>query len=380
MSDMKKPTELARPTSADAGKALKNKVDALTKQLEKQGVDHEADGDIAQFTANEAKGPISPTDWGILDSSRFSPETKAFMADQGLTHDKVMSDDRAAEEYVSHILSREGLPDGNGGVEQLKGVVPGHFDARGHGVDLVAVKQDGSPAPLEVKRYQHTSGASFEDHPVGQRKTPEGKTSELDLEPAVERWRTEREQKAAEFAQKYPDQVSAYRQSDEGHARQKTPPELQSNPDAAHLRRDAARMVDHNGRYPIQQMDDLWTQDRWLKLSRSEEGRDRLVKGGVDPRYLDYDKMSQSPDSAEWRTILDQRASVIVSDDSGSVGRHMTHQVVFERGGQDVYKIELKAEPGVAADVKSSALAEAQPMDAKIADASPETNETPAKS
>lgn len=380
MNDMKKPTELARPTSADAGKALKDKVDALTKQLERQGVDHKAAGDIAQFTANEAKGPISPTDWGMLDSSRFSPETKAFMTDQGLTHDKVMSDDRAAEEYVSHTLSQEGLPDGNGGVEQLKGVVPGHFDARGHGIDLVAIKQDGSPAPLEVKRYQHTSGASFEDRPVGQMKTPEGKTSELDLEPAVERWRAEREQKAGEFAQKYPDQVSAYRQSDDEQVRPETPPELQSNPDATNLRRDASRLVDHNGHYPVQQMDDLWTQDRWLKLSRSEEGRDRLEKGGVDPKYLDYGKMSQSPDSAEWKTILDQRASVIVSDDGGSVGHHMTHQVMFERGGQDVYKIELKGESEAATDVKELGSSETQSMDEKTVDASPETNETPTES
>lgn len=378
MKDVKKPTELARPSPADAGKALKDKVDALTKQLEKQGVDPDAAGDIASRLPKEAKGPISPTDWGVLDSSRFTPETKSSLANNGLTREVVMADDRKAEEYVGHVLSREGLPDGNGDVEQLKGVVPGHFDQRGHGIDQVAIKQDGSPVPLEVKRYQSTSGAAFEDRPIGQLKAAEGKTSELELEPAVERWRAEREQKAAEFARRYPEQVSAYRQSDDRHARPNSPPELQSRPDVPELRRDAARMVDHNGRLPIQQMDDLWTQDRWLKLARSEEGRQRLEKAGVDAKYLDYEKMSQSPGSAEWKTILDQRASVIVSDDSGNLGRHMTHQIVFERSGQDVYKIELKDEPQTATDSKVAAHTGTGPVHAGFTELAPETNPPPA--
>ncbi len=62
---------------------------------------------------------------------------------------------------------------------------------------------------------------------------------------------------------------------------------------------------------------------------------------GVDKRYLDYERLRGSPDLPEWHEILDRRTVAIVSDRSGSAGRRMFDQAVFEKRAKRVMKIEI---------------------------------------
>ena len=95
------------------------------------------------------------------------------------------------------------------------------------------------------------------------------------------------------------------------------------------------------GELPVQQMDDLWVQDRWLKVVKTPEGRARMANIGVDSKYLNYDRLRSSPELPEWRDILDRRATVIVSGSSGDTGKQMFLQSVCDGRSKSVLKIEV---------------------------------------
>jgi hypothetical protein len=210
-----------------------------------------------------------------LEASRFEEETNAALIQEGLTREVVVSDSDKAELYTSRVFEREGIPDGNGGTEKVKGVAPGHFSNRGWGIDLVAANSEGKPMPIEVKKYGQPSAAQLSDGPI------------VGLEDDTERWLQRREP------------------------------------------------LEH----PVRQMDEWWTRDRWLKLIKSPEGQKRMADLGVNEEYLDYNHLRSSPDLQEWEDFLDQRVTVIVSEREGDAGKHLSDQAVFEVRSKRVVKI-----------------------------------------
>jgi hypothetical protein len=200
---------------------------------------------------------------------------------QGLTADLVGADPDLAESYAGQVFAHEGIPDGNGSTEQVRGVVPSHYDDGGHGIDLVAADAAGAPIPIEVKKYNQPSAARLEDRSI------------VALEPEVGRWRAQQ------------------------------------------------TLASGEKELPVQQMDDLWARDRWLKLVKSPEGQTRLRQTGVDERYLDYQRLRAAPDLPEWGEILDRRTTVIVSGGGGDAGKRLVDQAIFERRSKRVVKIEM---------------------------------------
>lgn len=303
------------------GKTTKQ-IEQATTKLETTGAGCQPLAQSAEKICALAEGPLAPDDWMLMRAERLSPETKSALARQGLTAENVLADPDKAESYVGEVLKREGIPDGNGSTDPVKDITSGHHEGV-HGFDLIAADHQGVPVPIEVKKYDQPSAAQMEDRGV------------TDLEPEVEKWRKERQA-----------QVSAYRHGRltdvRADAKATWKPEVQEW--RSELRQDARRMTrDESGRpeLPVQQMDDLWTRDRWLKLIKTPAGRDRMQGIGVDKRYLDYDRLRNSPDLPEWRNILDRRTVVIVSDRNGSTGRRMFDQAVFEKRARRVMKIEV---------------------------------------
>jgi len=253
----------------------------LTQQLEQRGISSEHASPIAERVHALAEGPIAHDDWMTLEAVRFKPETRSALDRQGLTADLVGADPDLAESYAGQVFAHEGIPDGNGGTERVRGVVPGHYDDGGHGIDLVAADAAGAPIPIEVKKYNQPSAARLEDRSI------------VALEPEVEHWRSQQ------------------------------------------------TLASGEKELPVQQMDDLWTRDRWLKLVKSPEGQSRLRQLGVDERYLDYQRLRAAPDLPEWGEILDRRTTVIVSGGGGDAGKRLVDQALFERRSKRVVKIEV---------------------------------------
>jgi hypothetical protein len=299
-------------------------IEKLTRQLERGGVDGDKASAIAERIAVQAEGPISNGDWMTLDATRLSDVTQQRLARSGLTHEAVLSDANKAEDYTARVLELEGIPNGDGGVDKFKrGVASGHYDKRGNGgvgIDLVGADQNGVPISIEVKKYQQTSAAHLENRSVER------------LEPEVANWKAQREQ--------------AVRASQENHLTNiRSDAQDTWKPEVADWRRDIARdqvrMAETaTGELPVQQMDDLWIQDRWLKLIKTQDGQQRMRDIGVDAKYLDYDRLRSSPNLPEWRDILDRRTTVVVSDSHGSVGKAMFFQAIRDGRSKSVMKIE----------------------------------------
>jgi len=282
-TDMRKPTDVAKPLKpTELAEKAQAQMERLTKQLERQGIDREHASAIAEKVNALAEGPVAHDDWMTLEADRFSPATKAALDQKGLTPEVVLSDPDQAEAYAGQVFAREGIPTGNGGTEKVRGVIAGHYDETGHGIDLVAADAEGVPMPIEVKKYNQPSAAHLEDRPV------------VKLEPEVENWCARREAQVA---------------------------------------------GDH--RLPVRQMDDLWTRDRWLKLIQMPEGPARLRRAGVDEKYLGHQRLRSSPDLPEWQAILDRRMAVIVSGREGDTGKRLFHQAVAEGRAKRVVKIEV---------------------------------------
>ena len=300
-------------------------IEKLTRQLERGGVDGDKASAIAERIATQAKGPIANDSWETLDATRFSADTQQQLDRAGLTRDAVLSDANKAENYAASVFSLEGIPNCGGSVDQFKqGVVSGHYEQRGDGgvgIDLVGADQDGIPTPIEVKKYQQTSAAHLENRSVAR------------LEPEVANWKAQREQ--------------AVRARQEGRLAEIRPDAQDTwKPEVADWRRDIARdqlrMAETaTGELPVQQMDELWTRDRWLKIIKTEDGQQRMRGIGVDEKYLDYNRLRSSPDLPEWQAILDRRTTVVVSDSRGNVGKQLFLQAARDGRSKAVVKIEV---------------------------------------
>ncbi len=320
VTDHLKQNDRARPakiTDKIAKQAGEN-VQKLTRQLEQTGVSKKDTGAKAEIIEQLANGPISNQDWHKMEMTRFSEQTLNALQEQNLTADVVLNDADKAESFVCEVLKREGIPDGNGGTEQVKGVAPGHYDQAGHGIDVIAADQSGVPIPIEVKKYHQISAAKMENRSV------------IRLEPEVENWRRQREKAvlAQERGQMTVNTAEAWK------------PEVRER--QKQIYRDAQKMKQNDGRLPVQQMDDLWVRDRWLKIIRRKEGRDRLKSVGIDEKYLNVETLQTSPDRPEWKDILNRCQVVIVTDGSGATGRKLLRQLVIERRAKGVFSIEVK--------------------------------------
>lgn len=322
--DVQKPTDKLnplKPTDLVEKAKTKAKVERLTRQLKQKGVDEPHASAIAAKISELATGPISNDSWDQMDAAKFKPSTSIDLAGKGLTPDKVLPDDKLGEAYVGRVFDLEGIPNGNGGVDKVRGVVSGHYDEANHGIDLVAADAQGNPIPIDVKDYQKPSGAALSD------------VHTKELEPEVAQWRQQREArvhalKTHELTKLRPD------------AEEKWKPEVKSW--RATIYADKTRIrKGRTGELPVQQMDELWTQDRWLKLIKSPEGRARLQQAGVDSKYLDYEKLRASPDLPEWQAILSRRTTVILSGNEGDTGRHLFAQCLREKRSKSVLKIKV---------------------------------------
>lgn len=298
-----------------------SEIEQLTRRLQRRGVDSVSAGQIAERVHALAEGPIAHDDWMKLDAERFSPRTVAALERQGLLPEHVAVDAGKAEVYAAQVFALEGIPDGNGGTERVNGVSAGHYDDAGHGIDIVAADAHGVPIPIEVKKYGQPSAASLEDRSVEE------------LEPAVQRWRKQRESKVrfddVESPSGHrPDSVATWKPEVDAHQKQ--------------IEQDKALMESQDdGHLPIRQMDDLWTCDRWLKLIKTPEGQARLRDIGVEERFLEHRRLSSSSNLPEWEAMLDRRMAVVVNGREGTTGKRLFEQAVAEKRVKRVVMIEF---------------------------------------
>lgn len=304
--------ELERATRDSA------QMEQLTKKLEQSGVKPENATAVAEIVNRKAAGPIDHGDWMCMDASRFKPSTYVTLSDTGLTPKEVVNDPDKAEAFAGKVFKLEGIPSGNGDTETLQDVVPGHYDQAGHGIDLIGVERDGTPVPIEIKKYDQPSAAHLAEQ------------NTVQLEDDVKRWQAQRES-----------QVMMHREGRASDARADAgdtwKPEVSDW--QKQIAQDSEQM--NSGNLEVHQMDDLWTRDRWLKLIGNPQGQERLSNAGVAPQFLDYDRLKSSPELPEWQTILDRRTAVIVSDQQGDAGRKMFRQAIVEGRAKRVIKIQL---------------------------------------
>lgn len=253
--------------------------------------------------AGEVKDTASAPN--TLNASSFKPETKAALAAQGLDDpDSVLADQTGgkAEETARLVLKQEGLPQGDH-TEPLKDVVPGHYDNRGHGLDLVGVNAKGQPVPIEVKKRsdpaQDSLGQDSAELSPEALKLKEDILRERTYNPAM---RVKGEALADSAAKGMPE----------------LDPELSN-----------------------EQMAGLWTRDAWLKLIDNPDQRAALSQAGVAEEYLNKDNLKNAY-SPQWNDILHNRTTVIVSGSKDDVTNTLARQAAFKRGF-DVSVINLKA-------------------------------------
>jgi hypothetical protein len=227
----------------------------------------------------------------VLNASEFKPETKAALRTQDLSGpDAVLADNTGdkAEATAQTVLKYEGLPEGNREAQPMKDVIPGHYDGK-HGIDLVGIAPDGRPIPIEVKKRAGESNSVGQDTVPLENMEPETLALKEDIL---------RERAVNPALREKADQLEKGDDPD---------PDLSTD-----------------------QMAGLWTRDRWLKLVKSEEHLDRLRQAGVAEEYLDLDNLKVA-DSPQWRTILDGRTTVIVSDDREGASTTLSREALFKR-------------------------------------------------
>jgi len=233
-----------------------------------------------------------------IAASEFKPETQAALKRQGLDDpNDVLADNtgKKAESLAQTVLKHEGLPDGCRGVQPLRDVIPGHYDNKGSGIDLIGVTADGRPIPIEVKKRAGDQDSMGQDTvPLG---SMEPETLALKEDILRER---------------------ALRGESERH--------LASGESDRDLSTD--------------QMAGLWTRDRWIKLIKDDERRAGLAQAGISDDFLNLDNLKVA-DSPQWRAFLDGRMIVVVSGDKDDVTDELFREAVFERGC-NVVVINLK--------------------------------------
>lgn len=310
--------------------------------------------------ADASAAPLDTHDPALmtLDSARFRPETRAALDAQGLDSAAIAADRGGdkAEAATRTILEREGIPDGAGGMEQVKRVVPGTHDGK-HGIDDIAVTTDGKPIPLEVKNRADAANAALADHDSTAlepevRKAHDAYADQVtryrdemarvapaadgpgDGEPLSAYDRQRRIAQAEGLAALRPDYADTWKpEVAQWHARMEA--------DAQRLKTDK----DGNVTLPVEQMDRFWTQDRYLKLLRSDGGPDRLRSAGVASEYCTesnfVDGNGNLRDTPLWDDVLANRTTVIVSLGDAPAGKRMLDQAIFEDRSHRVAKISL---------------------------------------
>lgn len=292
--------------------------------------------------ARDHTPPLSRDDKALMtiDFSQLQPKTREALQAQGITSTSIVNDSSQGEVCTRTVLEREGIPDGSGQMERVKRVVPGTYNTV-HGIDLIAVTQDGKPMPIEVKT--HAKYAKLDGKPK----------AESHLEPEVLQAKRDREQELQMYRDGQRDNLRLLRQW-ERDGRQKLDPD-RVNRLAPDLRQQLTKMEDDMNRswqdvqgsinLPVEQMDELWVKDRYLKLLRSDGGTDRLLTAGVHPKYCRIDNLVNGTgnliETPLWDDILSQRMTVVVSPAGAPSGRKMFEQAVFEKKSNRVLKIAL---------------------------------------
>jgi hypothetical protein len=250
-----------------------------------------------------AKSPDTSPPNMTIAASEFKPETQAALKEQNLDDpNDALADNtgKKAESVTRTVLRSEGLPDGSGGVQCLKDVIPGHYDNKGSGIDLIGVTADGRPIPIEVKKRAGDQDSMGRDTVPLENMEPET----LALKEDILR---EREVNPA--------------MQGEGERR------LTNGKPDQDLSTD--------------QMAGLWSRDRWLKLIKNDERRAELAQAGVSKEFLNLDNL-KAADSPQWRTFLDGRTTVVVSGARDDVTNVLFQEAVFERGCNVAF-VNLKA-------------------------------------
>lgn len=320
-SDFLHPSDVFKPLSKLEQLAKdKLKAEKLTRKLEYAGVDKQKTSDLVESLERKAHGAIDHSDWMTLDTDRFQPATYERLQAVQLTPSEVLSHPDKAEIFVAEVLKREGIPTGNGDTEPLNDVISGFYDTKGHGMDLIGVDQGGIPFPIEVKKYHQTSLAALSDYRIS------------DLEPTTQRWKDQRKR----WAELHNNESLYEARAD---AEEIWKPEVSEW--RKQVAQDADAMKTNHGDLPITQMDDLWTQDRWLKILNSPERQDQLQRAGVPQRFCDLKRLQSSPWLPEWQELLRRRTVVVVSDGQGSVGKKLYGQLRYAHRCSAVVKIQI---------------------------------------
>ena len=254
----------------------------------------------ANLRLQEANGLDSPPKMSIA-SKDFGPEIQKKLQAQGLDNfSSVLADNtgKKAESLSLIVLENQGIPDGNGELRALDNVIPGQHNRQGHGIDLIGVV-DGQPVPIEVKKR---AGKGDSMGKGGIRETTmEPET--LDLVTSVLHER-----------QHNPAMINEIRQR-----------LARGEPDPALSRK---------------QMAELWTRDSWIKLVKNDTRRAELEQAGIKSEYLDLNNL-KAADSPQWRALLNERKTVIVSSGKEGVSNTLMREAVFKRGF-DVIVINLE--------------------------------------
>lgn len=301
----------------------------------------------------ESDAPLDQSDPALMtmDSEKFHPDTRAALEAQGLDAGSVAGDKsgKKAEAAAATVLEHEGIPDGAGNTEKVKRVVPGTYDGI-HGDDLMGVDENRTPMPIEVKLRAEADKAVLSEHDTTQ------------LEPEIEKARAVREAKAQGFRAeldrlgiKEPINESAgYERLVEAEAAGVLRPEYAktTTPELAEERRRLEDDVLHlkkgaegEEKLPVEQMDELWTQDKYLKLLRSDGGPERLLDAGVAPEYCQIENFVDGHGNLKetplWDDILANRTTVIVSPTDDAASEKLLRQAALEKKSHRVVKISL---------------------------------------
>jgi hypothetical protein len=211
----------------------------------------------------------------------------------------VLADDSGtkAEQVTQTVLKNEGLPDGSGGTIKFKEVVMGQHDNNNHGIDLIGVTEDGRPYPIEVKKRQDQSKDSM------------GNDRAQNLLPQTEKLRQ--------------DVLRERVVNPAMHSRYENLPHGEPDPELSN-----------------RQMGGMWTRDCWLRLTEDPIHRQRLLEAGLNEKYLNPDNLDHAY-SKEWKEILDNRTTMIVSGEKDRATAKLMRQAALQRG-TDVFILDLE--------------------------------------
>lgn len=93
----------------------------------------------------------------------------------------------------------------------------------------------------------------------------------------------------------------------------------------AHLNQEGLKSIKGAHGETVTQMDDEWVRDRWRRVAFDDENAMKLLDAGVDPKYLDPDRMGN--DSSLWDEILGTKMVVVVSPHGeDAVGGYLENQ------------------------------------------------------